>query len=88
MTVRRALRILWVVNALGWAAPAFAAGRAPPHAAAPDAGSAALSEEDQEVVQNLELLEHLQESEELDTLLQLSQVQSSEDEAAFDGGTR
>jgi hypothetical protein len=88
--LRRALAVLGAALvgavALGGLAPALAADRAPPHAASPDAGSAALSAEDQEVVQNLELLEHLPESRELDTMLQLSQVQSSEDEDS-DGGT-
>lgn len=59
----------------------------PPEPRAADAGSPALSPEDQEVVQNLELLEHLPESRELDTLLELSQVQSSEEEPPADAGS-
>lgn len=76
------LRWLALVGGLT-ALPAYAqATRRPSSEQAPpaDARSPALGPEDEEVVQNLELLEHLPESRDLDTMLELAQVQASDGE--------
>lgn len=84
----RAARTLAVVAALA-GAQAFAQDASPPpaqstrtqspRASAPDAG-VTLSPEDREVVENLDLLEHLDESRDLDTLMTLSEVDASGDD--------
>ena len=82
------LRWLWVCGAL-FALPALAQddSQPPPPAAQPvPDGGTSLSAEDQEVVQNLDLLENMEASQELDTLLAMGEAQQDDQDSGSDSG--